>query len=84
MLRSVGGVQVSDTRDDEADYYSWLPTKRKGAHSVITVNKIKTYQQQTRTTKQIFLVFITLNGLKQTIYSEEIVDGIVTLEDLFR
>ena len=33
--------------------------------------------------KQIFLALISANGLKRTIYSEEIVDGVVTLNNLF-
>lgn len=47
------------------------------------INKIKTYQLVTRTNKQVFVAFVSAAGLKKTIYSEELVDGIVTLEDLF-
>jgi AAA+ ATPase superfamily predicted ATPase len=46
-------------------------------------NKIETYQKITRTKKQIFLAMISANGLKSTMYSEELVAGMVELKDLF-
>lgn len=46
-------------------------------------NKIGVFLEATRTKKQIFLSIISANGLKDTIYSEEMVDSIVTLDDLF-
>ncbi len=48
------------------------------------LNKIKTYQKQTRTKKQAFLAMITAGGLKPSMYSEEIITAQVTLEDLFK
>jgi uncharacterized protein len=45
--------------------------------------KIKIYREQTRTKKQIFLAMITSSGLKQTLYSDKLVDQVVSLEDLF-
>jgi predicted AAA+ superfamily ATPase len=46
-------------------------------------NKIAVFKEKTRSKKQIFLVMISANGIRDTIYSEELVQGIVTLEDLF-
>lgn len=46
--------------------------------------KIETFKRVTRTHKQIFLAIISSNGLKKTIYSEEMVSSIVTLDDLFQ
>lgn len=46
-------------------------------------NKISVFKEKTRTKKQIFFVMISANGIKDTIYSEELVQGVVTLEDLF-
>jgi hypothetical protein len=46
-------------------------------------NKISVFREKTRTKKNIFLVMISANGLKETIYSEELIQGVVTLEDLF-
>ncbi len=48
------------------------------------INKVEVYKQQSKTRKQIFLVMISANGIKPTMYSEEIIDGVVTLDDLFR
>jgi hypothetical protein len=48
------------------------------------VRKMEVFRKQTRTKKQLFLTMITTNGLKQTIYSEELVTGQVTLENLFK
>lgn len=47
--------------------------------------KIQVFKVKTGTSKQIFLAMICSNGLKENIYSEDIVDGgIVTQEDLFK
>lgn len=46
--------------------------------------KIKIFKAKSYTKKQIFLAMICASGLKENIYSEEIVDGgVVTLSDLF-
>ncbi len=45
--------------------------------------KINVFKEQTRTKKQLFLAFISANGLKNNYYSEEMVNGIVTLDDFF-
>jgi len=47
-------------------------------------NKIDVFNRVTRNKKQIFLVFVSANGLKDTINSEGLVDGVVTLKDLFQ
>ena len=47
-------------------------------------NKIEIYRKRTATKKQIFLAMITVNGLKKSIYSEELVAGTVELEDLMK
>lgn len=45
--------------------------------------KIAVFTKITRSKKQIFLSFISANGLKKNIYSE-IVNNLITLEDFFR
>jgi len=45
--------------------------------------KVDVFKKQTRITKQIFIAMITTCGLKQTIYSEELITDEVNLEDLF-
>ncbi len=46
--------------------------------------KINVFKKETRTDKQVFLVIISANGLKKTMYSEELINGLVTLADLFK
>jgi len=46
-------------------------------------HKIAVFKKKTNTKKQIFLSMISANGLEKTIYSEDMVDGVVTLDDLF-
>lgn len=46
-------------------------------------NKLEVFKKVTNTSKQLFMVFISANGLKDTMYSEELVDKIITLNDLF-
>lgn len=45
--------------------------------------KIEVFKGKTKTTKQIFLSFISANGIKSSLYSEEMVDSVAILEDLF-
>ena len=47
-------------------------------------NKIAIFKEKTRSKKKIFLVMISANGIKETKYSEELVQHVVTLEDLFK
>ena len=48
------------------------------------LNKVKVYKTVTRTQKQIFVGLVTASGIKSTKYSEKIIDGIVTLEDVIK
>lgn len=47
-------------------------------------NKLDVFKKVTRTHKQLFFAMISATGIKKSIYSEELVDGIVTLDDLFK
>ncbi len=46
--------------------------------------KIAVFKRVTGTQKQIFLALVSSNGIKHSMYSEEMLDGIVTLDDLFK
>lgn len=46
-------------------------------------NKIDLFCEKTKIKKQILLYFLTLNGLKKNMYSEEIVAGEITADVLF-
>ena len=52
------------------------------AYAEKLTRKIEVFKQVTRTKKQLFLAIISANGIKKTIYSEEIVNKIITLSDL--
>ena len=45
--------------------------------------KITVFKKITQTKKQLFLAIITANGLKKTMYVDEMVNGLVTLNSLF-
>lgn len=46
--------------------------------------KIEVFRRVTGTKKQIFLVIISANGIKRNTYSDELISGVVTLNDLFK
>lgn len=46
-------------------------------------NKVDIFKKITRTSKQIFMAMISANGLKATMYSEELISNVVMLDDLF-
>lgn len=47
-------------------------------------NKIETFQNVTRTKKQIFVAMITSSGISDNQYSKELISQVVNLDDLFR
>lgn len=46
--------------------------------------KLEVFKRVTRTNKQLFIAFIASNGIKQNKYTQEIVNAVVTLNDLFK
>lgn len=46
--------------------------------------KKEVFKKQTKTKKQLFWAFVSANGLKKTLYSQEMVSAEVTLNDFFR
>jgi len=63
--------------------YNNKPFSIDKRYSTTLLDKIKIYQQQSRTTKQIFLSMVTVAGIKPSIYSKSLVNDITTLDDLF-
>lgn len=47
-------------------------------------HKVELFRKQEGSKKQLFLSMISASGLTKTIYSEELVTGVVTLDDLFK
>jgi len=52
-------------------------------YAQILSQKIKVFKEKTKVEKQLFLSMVTTNGLKETMYAEEMVQGVVVLDDLF-
>lgn len=84
------GAQVDllfDRQDDaitmcEIKYAAKLFSLDKtGAKKLI--NKLEVFQKQTKTRKQLFLVMLTTLGLKRNIWSEDLIDADIKLQDLF-
>lgn len=48
------------------------------------LRKVEVYKEQTRTKKQLYIAFISASGIKENKYSKELVNGVVTLDDLFK
>lgn len=53
------------------------------AYAAQLQKKLTVFKNRTKTQKQLFLAFISANGLKKTMYSEEMVNMTVTLDDFF-
>ena len=48
------------------------------------LNKAEVFKARTQCSKQIFFAMISANGIKKTIYSEEMISRVVVLNDLFK
>lgn len=46
--------------------------------------KMKIFKEQTRTKKQLVIAIIAANGLQNNYYAEDLISGVVTLDDLFK
>jgi len=46
-------------------------------------NKLEVFQTQTKTKKQLQLVLISANGLKENAWSEDLIDKVITAKELF-
>ncbi len=47
-------------------------------------NKLAVFKKVTGTKKQLFISMVSANGIKPTMYSEELIKGVVTLADLLK
>jgi len=63
--------------------YSAKPFVIDKKYVKILQNKVLALKKSLKTNKQIFVTFISANGVKENMYSEELVTGVVTLDDLF-
>lgn len=76
-------------RDDDAITiceikYSANTYRLEKADALNIDNKIDVFKKITKTKKQLFVALITTEGVKPSLWLEDVVDQVVTLEDLFR
>lgn len=88
---STGGAQIDLLFDREDDAITICEIKHTAKPFIIDKayaenlqRKLAIFKKITGTSKQLFLVMICANGLKKNKYSEELISGVVTLEDLFK
>jgi uncharacterized protein len=85
------GAQIDllfDRQDDAITLceikYTKAPFVVDKEYARILQQKIQVFRQKTRTQKQIFVTIISANGLKPTMYSEEMISDVVTIDDLMK
>jgi uncharacterized protein len=85
------GAQIDLLFDRDDDAITICEIKYSDKPYVITKDyakklehRVEIFKKITHSTKQIFTVMISANGVKKNKYSEELISGVVTLEDLFK
>lgn len=63
--------------------YTGQPFLLDKAYANNLINKRDVFVQRTRTKKHIFIALISASGIKNTWYADALIDGVVTLEELF-
>ena len=63
--------------------YSESPFRVDKAYARELHHKIEAFREITAAKKQLFLTLVTPRGLKPSIWSEDLVDSVVRIEDLF-
>lgn len=63
--------------------YSTIPYKLEKSAALNLINKIEKFKHITKTQKQIFVALVTTLGIKPSLWLEDTVHQVVTLEDLF-
>lgn len=64
--------------------YTKTPFVVDKSYAQILTNKVAVFKKQTKITKQVFIALVSAHGIKPNLYSEELISGVVTLEDLFK
>ncbi len=64
--------------------YTKDPVMIDKAYAENLKNKIISYKTQTRSNAQLHLAFISANGIKENMYGNELIDQVITLNDLIR
>ncbi len=76
--RSDNAITVCEIKYSSDEYVIDKATAMNLAH------KLTCFEEQTKTKKQLFLIMITVYGVKRNIWSEDLIMGQVVLSDLFR
>jgi hypothetical protein len=76
-------------RDDDAITiveikYTEQPFAIDKRYAEVLKQKINFFKKITRMNKPIFLAIVSASGLQKTFYSEEMIDGVIVLDDLFK
>jgi hypothetical protein len=85
------GAQIDllfDRQDDAISLceikYSSEPFVIVKEYADVLKRKVEVFREQTRTKKQLFLALISANGVKKNSYTEDMVSGVITLDDFFK
>ncbi|TAK79364.1 MAG: AAA family ATPase, partial [Gammaproteobacteria bacterium] len=91
LKSSEKGAQIDllfDRKDDAVTLceikYTNEPFRIDKSYAGELLNKVNVYKKHTGVTKHIFIAMITSDGLKPTMYSEELISHQVTLSDFFK
>lgn len=63
--------------------YTDIPFVVDKQYAEILNKKMAIFKDVTKTNKQLFWAIISASGIKKTLYSEEMIHGVITLDDLF-
>lgn len=85
------GAQIDLLFDREDDSITICEIKYNDKPFVITKDyaeilqrKMRVLKEQTRTKKHLFMALITTNGLKRNSYADDLVSGVIVLDDFFK
>jgi hypothetical protein len=64
--------------------YTEKPFAVDKEYARVLQNKCAVFAKHTKTDKTLYLAIISASGIKKTMYSEDLISGVVTLNDLFK
>lgn len=87
----ISGAQIDllfDRRDEVITLceinYSNKPFVINKQYAKNLLNKRAVFAKNTRIKKQLFIAIIASSGIKENLYSDDLISGVVTLDDLFK
>ncbi len=64
--------------------YTDSPFEVTKSYAEAIERKMAVFKKQTKTTSQLFFALVSASGIKNTMYSEALISGVATLEDLYK